>query len=174
MPTSTERHLVADALYQAFLANFIAELEAQELLDDEDSEGSDDSDDDIDMNSSSSDFFETLSSSDVTEGDSTAAETYVECMAQLRHSTSAHQPMVMCQLGHVQINSKSNVKWPSNQPQIAHSELPYSKSDLNIVGIIDHPDPLQESRHDKNINSRLCINARSRTWNACPRSLVLL
>jgi hypothetical protein len=45
MPTSTERHLVADALHQAFLVNFIAELEAQELLDDENSEESDDSDD---------------------------------------------------------------------------------------------------------------------------------
>ena len=33
--------------------------------------------------------------------------------------------MIMCQHGRVQINSKSNVKWPSNQPQIAYSELPY-------------------------------------------------
>ena len=85
MPTSTEQQLVADILYQAFLVDLVAELEAQKLLDDENSEESDDSDDnDINMNSSSksSDFFETSSSDNSENDEPTAVETYVEHMAQ--------------------------------------------------------------------------------------------
>jgi hypothetical protein len=86
MPTSTERRLAADALHQAFFVDFIAELEAREPLDEEGSEGSDSDDDDLDMDSegSSSDFSE-LSSSDSLEDDPTAsaAEIYMERMAQL-------------------------------------------------------------------------------------------
>jgi hypothetical protein len=84
MPTSTERQLAADALHQAFFVDFIAELEDREPLDDEGSEGSDDSDDDMDSEGSSSDFSE-LSSSDSLEDEPTAsaAEIYMERMAQL-------------------------------------------------------------------------------------------
>jgi hypothetical protein len=87
MPTSTERQLAADALHQAFLVDFIAELEARELLDEEGSDsdsGSDDSDDDMDSSGSSSDFLETSSSDDMEDHDEpTAAEIYMERMAQL-------------------------------------------------------------------------------------------
>ena len=74
MPTSTERRLAADAL-QAFLVDFIAELEARELLDEEGSEGSDDSDDDMDSSGSSSDFLESSSSYSL-ENEPSAANIY--------------------------------------------------------------------------------------------------
>ena len=90
MPTRTDRQLAADALHRAFLVNFIADLESQELDYSSDSEGddSDDSDDSMDGSDSSSDSSSTSSSlsesSDGGDSDFTSpAETNVHHMGNL-------------------------------------------------------------------------------------------
>ena len=88
MPTHTDRQLAADALHRAFLVNFIADLESQELDYTSDSEGddSDDSDDSMDGSGSSSNSSATSSSSESSSEDSdfmTPAETYVHHMGNL-------------------------------------------------------------------------------------------
>jgi len=89
MPTHTDRQLAADALHQAFLVNFIADLESQELDYSSDSEG-DDSDDSMDGSSSSSDSSAMSSPSESSSDDDdsdfmTPAETYVCHMGNLYH-----------------------------------------------------------------------------------------
>ncbi|CAA7264516.1 unnamed protein product [Cyclocybe aegerita] len=88
MPTCTDRQEAADALHQAFLVNFLAELEAWKLRDEltyGDLSGDLDSDrSDIDMDSSSSSsLFSESSTSSSSEEEGTAARDYVDQMANL-------------------------------------------------------------------------------------------
>ncbi|KAJ3502372.1 hypothetical protein NLJ89_g8916 [Agrocybe chaxingu] len=88
MPTRTDRQEAADALHQAFLVNFLAELEARKLQDElkygdlSGDSGSDRSDVDMDSSSSSSLFSESSTSSS-SEEELTAARDYVDQMGNL-------------------------------------------------------------------------------------------
>jgi hypothetical protein len=79
MPTTTARQQAADALYQAFLVNLIANAEAEAWVNDDD-----DSDDDSDSSSSSSSGWSSSStSSSEMDDDPTPAENYIDAMAEL-------------------------------------------------------------------------------------------
>ncbi|CAA7257434.1 unnamed protein product [Cyclocybe aegerita] len=82
MPTCTDRQEAADALHQAFLVNFLTELEARKLRDEltyGDLSGDLDSDrSDVDMDSSSSSsLFSESSTSSSSEEEGTAAQDYI-------------------------------------------------------------------------------------------------
>ncbi|KAF8152334.1 hypothetical protein B0H34DRAFT_677711 [Crassisporium funariophilum] len=92
MPTLTDCQLAAKALHRAFLVNFVADLESQELDFSSDSKGKD-SNDDMDNSNSSSDSATSSSLSDTDGSDfMTPAETYVHHMANLysEHYMSEH------------------------------------------------------------------------------------
>jgi hypothetical protein len=82
-----DHQLAADALHQAFLVNFIMDLESQELDYSSDLEG-DNSDNSMDGSGSSSDSSDTSSCSESLSDDDdsdfmTPAETYVDHMGNL-------------------------------------------------------------------------------------------
>ncbi|KAF8816582.1 hypothetical protein BYT27DRAFT_7220665 [Phlegmacium glaucopus] len=86
MPSQTDRQLAADALYRAFLVNFIAEIEARELLNGYGSDSDSEEDEDEDGISISSDA-SSLDNMDTSESESsdgqTAAMSYLDQMAEL-------------------------------------------------------------------------------------------
>ncbi|KAF9044919.1 hypothetical protein BJ165DRAFT_1474303, partial [Panaeolus papilionaceus] len=90
MPTLTDRRKAADALFNAFISDFILELESHEFsdgdeMDDEEEESDNESEDEMSDDSSSEDGV-----SDADDEDLTPAEVYVERMMQL-YSTRYEQ-----------------------------------------------------------------------------------
>lgn len=81
MPTRTPRQQAADALYQAFLVNLIANAESEAWINDGDDDS--DSDSDSDSTASSSWSSSSSSSSESDDDEPSAAEDYLNSMAEL-------------------------------------------------------------------------------------------